>query len=86
MSTTINRDEWLAAVREVEGVEIDQAASSLRELGELFGLKKDATRKRVEAMVAQGRAVQVFKRVPKSGGSSATVPAYRLVKATKRGK
>lgn len=84
-SVGINRDEWLAAVRELEPVN-DQDALTITELAALLGTKVTATRERMSKMLAEGKATRTTKLVSDNYGRSQSVPAYRLVKATKKGK
>lgn len=82
MSESITRDEWLAAVREVEPVN-DPSAMTLRELSAVFGTKSTATKARIDKLIAEGKAVVTSKRILDNVARVQHVPAYRLVKAKK---
>jgi predicted transcriptional regulator len=79
----INRDEWLAAVAEVEGVS-DPDAITRDELGVLLGLSKSATKERIVKLLADGLVQRSRKRVTNNAGHLQWIPAYRLMKAPKK--
>lgn len=72
------REEWQAALKELEPP-TDQAASTVEELAELWGMGRGAATRRADMLVSQGLAKQTFKRLP-SGHRSR---AYILLKKGK---
>lgn len=85
MSATITRDEWLAAVRELEPAN-DQDALTVNELAAMLGIKITATRERLRKLLTEGKAIRTSKLVTDATGRSQSVLAYRLVKPAKKGK
>lgn len=78
--STINRDDWLAALATVEP-ETDENALTIHELVALFGTKHTTTKHRIRKLVENGTAVVTRKRIIDSDGRSQAVVAYRLVTA-----
>jgi predicted ArsR family transcriptional regulator len=78
VNVSINRDEWLAAVRAVEPAN-DPDALTVQELCAILGTKRSATKERVAKLVADGKAVRTSKRVQDVAGRPQVVVAYRLV-------
>jgi predicted ArsR family transcriptional regulator len=79
--TAINRDEWLTALAAAEiPLEDEQAAVSVLEFAEMMGLARQASKKRLEELVARGLARQTHK-WSTCNGRRAHVKAYVLVKA-----
>lgn len=74
----INRDEWLAALREVETPANIPNAFTTGELTEIFGLGRSATKERVTALHREGRIEIVHKRIRDASGHWQSVPAYIL--------
>lgn len=75
----INRDEWLAAVRELEPAH-DPEALTVSELQSLLGTKKSTTKSRLAKLIEDGTAIQTSKRITDNLGRSQFVTAYRLLK------
>ena len=74
----INRDDWLRAVEEAEAVTVDPSAVTIAELGDVLGLRKDATIRRVSKLIALGKATAVQKWIKDRSGRPQRVNAYRL--------
>lgn len=80
MSTQINRDEWLSALKDAGLVQAnDPKAVTIREFGEMFGLKDNAARRRLVELERVGRAKKTAKRFTDSAGRLITTTAYRLL-------
>lgn len=75
--TTINRDEWLQALHDVDDTVEDPEALTVSQLAEIWGCKTRTTRDRAEKLVSLGRAVRVSIRGP----YGRPILAYRLLKA-----
>lgn len=76
----MTRDDWLQALNEANGAEPpDDGALTAREVSQLLGLKKDATRSRLLLLIEQGRATRTRKQIRGVDGRRSFVPAYRLV-------
>jgi DNA-binding IclR family transcriptional regulator len=76
----INRDDWLEAL----GHSIappDPDAVTVAEFAAMFGLALATASRRLKALVAEGKAQQTYKIVPRMGGVGYRSPAFRLVKA-----
>lgn len=77
--TTISRDEWLKALTDVCGTfENDQEAVTILEFAAMFGLERQAAVRRLEAMVAAGKARRTKKVVRDDYGRTRSYIAYRL--------
>lgn len=76
----INRDQWLGALRDA-GMphEDDQQAVTIRDFMTMLGLKREAARRRLDALVDAGKAVRTSKREARSNGSAHAAVAYRLL-------
>lgn len=77
----INRDAWLAALKDVSQVEVADEypdAITVVEFAALTGLGRDQANRRLQQMVERGRAERVRKRQVCSDGGVRPVPAYRL--------
>lgn len=75
---TINRDEWLAALKDAgvpADIEDDQSAVTSSEFGQMLGISHATAHRRLKALVEAGKAVRTTKRV-----GMYPQPAYRLVK------
>ncbi len=75
---TVNRDEWLLALHATD-VECDPSALTVREIGQLLGIGRDAALKRAAALVATGKATRTQKRIVDAAGRPQIKPAYRLI-------
>lgn len=75
----INRDEWMLALKDAEGPQ-EEDALTVREIGEMFGLKKEATQRRVAALVTANRARVTRKKFTDAMGRSQYAVAYVLTK------
>lgn len=88
----ISRDEWMRALTEAneeserERSAENQDALTVVEFGQMIGIQRCQAARRMNQLVAAGKAVRVFKRMRRSIGGSITVPAYRLVKAKPKAK
>ena len=82
MSTGINRDEWLAAVKEAEEAlhTQDTDAITTREFMALTGLGSTTAKKRLSQWAETGKVVATEKYILNSRGFLVKVLAYRLVK------
>jgi len=78
----IDRDAWLAAIGEAV-VPDDPNALTSRELGEMLGLERTATQRRIKELLQAKKIEVVSKRVTGSSGAAARVPAYRLIPKVK---
>jgi DeoR/GlpR family transcriptional regulator of sugar metabolism len=85
MSVSINRDEWIAALGDAAAPP-DPSAITTTEFAELFGVSPSTAARRLRLLVAEGKAVNVYKVVPRIGSVGYRSPAYRLVKATAKAK
>jgi hypothetical protein len=73
----ISRDEWLAALGETVKPTND-AALTVSELSVMFGCGRQAAYLKLNALVRQGRATRVHKRVADCAGRLRLQPAYLL--------
>jgi predicted ArsR family transcriptional regulator len=78
--TTINRDEWLSALKDA-GLhqEDDQRAVTVSEFAAMIGMKDNAARRKLVALEKLGRAKKTSKRFADSAGRSIATTAYRLL-------
>lgn len=79
----IARDAWLKALEEAgQPTEDDQEAVTIREFAEMFQLRREAATRRLEALVAAGKATRTTKASAVLDGAGRTrtyrVAAYRL--------
>ncbi len=76
----INRDDWLAAIREAGFQELqdDQQAVTIAEFAKLIGVGRPRAEDRMKQLVALGLATRTTKRMPRFDGALYPVPAYRL--------
>lgn len=77
----ITRDEWLKAL-EAAGFHHDagdQSALTTLEFAKLFGLPRHTASRRLEALIASGRAVRTHKWCLDRNGRSYCHIAYRLL-------
>lgn len=78
---SIDRDEWLAALGNA-AIPTDEDALTIHEVARAFGIAHHTAYRRVRDLLAQGRAVQVFKTIARVDGYARRVPAYRLAPTT----
>ena len=79
---SINRDEWLAALAEAQGVDLVDAhpdAVTVRDFMALMGMCETNARRRLRLLVQQGRAERLTKRFRDTSGHLQTACAYRLL-------
>lgn len=74
---SITRDDWLAALKEVEPPS-DPDSLAAFELAVIWGCSPKVAGRRAKALVAAGRAV-LTRKCANAGGSFQTVPAYKLL-------
>ena len=87
----INREDWLAALREVShdtgpiADADDPSVMTTRQYAELGGIAESTARKQLQVLVERGRAVPVVTFTTGVGSSRRRVGAYRLlpIKETK---
>lgn len=80
MSTQINREEWLSALKDAGLEQVnDPHAVTIREFGVMFGLKDNSARRQLAALEKLGRATKTQKRFTDSVGRVITTTAYRLL-------
>ena len=77
----ITRDDWLAALADATAPPPDDPdLLTVRELGEVLGLSREQTSRKVRILVAAGKAEQGHKLLRMADGRVVKVPAYRLLK------
>ena len=80
MTSGITRDDWLAALQEVEHLsEADTNAVTTIEFMAMTGLKRTTAHARLNQLVEMGKATQTMKQVRDRQGRRVTVPAFCLV-------
>jgi DeoR/GlpR family transcriptional regulator of sugar metabolism len=79
----INRDDWLAALGDIERVD-DQSALTVREFAKVFGYAERTARKRLDVLVESGKATVTSKRVPRAASGPHYVTAYKLVERKRK--
>lgn len=77
----ISRDEWMAALGDAVKP-ADPDALTIKEIGEMFGVGRQAAYLRVRKLLEQKRAIATFKDIQTTDGRR-RVPAYKLVKSKK---
>jgi hypothetical protein len=79
---TITRDDWLNAIKEAHAAQADQDPSLLSyyEFADLLGVALGTAVKRLNVLVAAGRAIRTTKRAITPDGRCRTVVAFRLKK------
>ena len=79
MSVQINREEWLAALKDA-GLHHDDDPNSLTvaEFADMMGLKRTSANRRLQQLVDVGKAATTKKRISDSQGRVVVVTAYRL--------
>lgn len=77
---TINRDEWLNAVKAAEHVVPESDALTLLEFGALIGKARSGAKRRMDNLLASGKAIRVTKLVRRADGAVVTACAYQLLK------
>ncbi len=75
----INRDEWLAALKNAECEHDDNAITS-SDVAIMLGIGTSAAKVRIRKLVADGKAVAVRKHIKDGTGRTQSVAAYRLIK------
>lgn len=79
MSVHINRDEWLAALREAElPMDDDQEAVTAAEFAQMFGLTRLSAERRLARLAEMGKAIRTYKRARSKNGRMFSLIAYRL--------
>lgn len=85
MSTKINRDEWLSALKDAglhdEG---DPDSISVVEFAAMMHLKRATAQRCLYGLVEQGKAVKAKKRITDSQHRVVTVTSYRLLTGRKK--
>lgn len=79
--TSINRDEWLAALAEAgfDRPDIDdQSAVTIAEFAAMVGIPEATASNQLRALVARGKATRTFKRKINAYGRRISYVAYRL--------
>lgn len=78
----ITRDDWLKALADVEirPVAVDEGVLSQVEFQQLLGMGRSAAKRRIDALVRDGKAERVKKLIKRTDGAVVTVTAYRLLK------
>lgn len=80
MSSGISRDEWLAALAEVGDDELDDRdAITTTDFMAMFNLDRQTARRRLEKLVAAGKATRTKKRERLTDGRNMKCTGYRLV-------
>lgn len=82
MNTTISRDEWLQALG-AAAQPCDPDALTAQEIAQQFGVSTMTAWRRVNKLIAEGRAVATVKEIATRDGHTKRVPAYKLVKPHK---
>jgi len=79
MSVSINRDEWLSALRDA-GLyqEVDSDSLTVQEYADMMGLKRAKAQRQLLALVAAGKAARTHKRVIDSNGRQYVYTAFKL--------
>ena len=79
-SSGIARDEWLKALAEagIEDVQSDDGSITVEDFAEMFSLARSTSARRLEALVAAGKAKETTKRI-RSATRWTWCRAYRLV-------
>lgn len=77
----ITRDDWMAAVKEAEGIPEESDALTVTEFMALMGMKRTTARKQLLDLVRLGKAQYTTKRQRNMQGVVIEVPAYTLVKS-----
>lgn len=83
MAKALNRDAWLQAIAEANAQALtdDPNVLTLRELSVLFGVLRPAAQRRIDRLIAAGKAERTQKRILREGDAlTRVVPAYRLLK------
>ena len=82
MSATISRDEWLAALAEIgdDQTTDDRNAITTTEFMAMMGADRQAARRRLERLVATGKAERTFKRERLPDGRTMRLTGYKLLK------
>lgn len=77
----ITRDDWLNAVHEAQNAPLPESdALTVRELAEtIFHCGLSAAQRRIDQLIAVGRAEQTTKSLRMKNGGVRTAAAYRLV-------
>ena len=80
MSTTINRDEWLAALTEagVHSMVDDQDAVTVNEFAAMFGKPLGTARSQLISLEKAGKAIRTTKREKSAYGRWIWYVAYKL--------
>lgn len=80
MSANITRDEWLHALAEAgdDGID-DQDAITTSEFMAMMGVNRDTARRKLERLVAAGKAARTTKREHATDGRWIRCIGYRLV-------
>lgn len=87
MSVTILRDEWIKALEEADmGVSDDPDAITVVEFAAMTGLKREAAKRRLEALVDAGKATRTFKWAMNGYGRRHRCQAYKLTRTGKKRK
>lgn len=79
----ITRDDWMAALQEVDPVTTDPDYLAAFELAVIWGCSNSTAGRRAKDLVVAGRAVLGRKRA-NVGGSAQRVPAYKLLPLKKQ--
>lgn len=79
-SEAISREEWLKALDDagIDNRTDDQSALTAAELGAMLGIDRQAVERRMEKLIAHGKATKTQKRAKTVNGRSSFLVAYRL--------
>jgi hypothetical protein len=76
----ITRDDWLNALHEAVHAPLPETdALTVVELAEVFGVGREQARRRVNVLIANGRAERTRKQIRRADGGVLSVPAFRLL-------
>lgn len=79
MMTGINREEWLAALKDANEAPLPHSdAVTIREFAELTGYGIAHATRKMRQLVLMEKATPTTKLMRRSNGAVITVPAYRL--------
>jgi hypothetical protein len=74
----ITRDEWLRALGDAVQP-VDPDALTVKDMAEQFGVGRHKALARINALIAEGKAVRVFKIVTRANGAPYRAAAYKLL-------
>ncbi len=88
MNASISRDEWLKALNEAgyQDGQDDPTAITVPEFAQMLGVNRQAAIRRLNTLVATGKATRTRKWSRYTDGRSVLMLAFKLAKATTSGK